>query len=70
MKAQLLWENQKFGREVILLKDVAMKDQWSKETRKEEQGSCIYEKEAKSISYFPVTLLVKETALHYLCWQK
>ena len=52
MKALLLWENQKFGKEVILLKDVAMKDQWSKETRKEEQGSCIYEKEAKSISYF------------------
>ena len=66
MKALLLWENQKFGKEVILLKDVAMKEQCSKETRKEQQGSSIYEKETKYISYFPVTLLVKETALNYL----
>lgn len=35
MKALVLWENQKFGKEVILLKDMAMKEQRSKETRKE-----------------------------------
>lgn len=35
MKALVLWENQKLGKEVILLKDVAMKEQRSKETRKE-----------------------------------
>lgn len=34
-KALLLWENQRSGKDIMLLKDVAMKEKGSKETRNE-----------------------------------